>query len=82
MTARTLVFSSGTGQRQCLLRGLGLALLPRRAVREDVAAGRLVELDWPPAPAETMLLMISQAERWHSPLMRAFMALAHEMVAE
>lgn len=80
MATRPLVFSSGPGLLRCLRRGVGVALLPLRVVREDLAAGGLARLHWPPAPAETMLHMITHAEKWRSPLLERFLSMAREAI--
>jgi len=65
---------------RCLRRGHGLALLPRRVVADDLAAGRLAPVGWAHAPKETMVLMITHQGRWRSPLLREFMDLARESI--
>ncbi len=73
-----LIFSSGKGQRNCLLRGTGIALCPERVVARHLAEGKLVKLEWEPAPMETMIMMITHVEKWCSPPMERFMELARE----
>lgn len=45
---------------------------------DDIARGRLKRLNWPHAPAETMILMITHVEKWRSPLLEDFMDMARE----
>ena len=59
---------------------MGIALCPERSVAADLAAGRLVRVGWPHAPAETMILMLTHADKWRSPLLQAFMDLAREAI--
>lgn len=68
--------------RRCLRRGVGIALCPVRTVADDLAAGRLVRLDWPHAPEETMILMLTHSEKWRSPLLERFMAMAGEAIMQ
>lgn len=75
---RGVVFSSGRSQRNCLLRGLGIALLPDRVVQDDLRRSQLMRLHWDKAPEEAMLLTITHAEKWRSPLLREFMTMARE----
>jgi len=63
-----------------LKRGIGVAFCPLAAVRDDLAAGRLVRLHWPPGPDATTVFMIRHADKWCSPTVRRFMDLALEMV--
>ncbi|BBD09995.1 lysR family transcriptional regulator [Desulfovibrio ferrophilus] len=60
------------------MRGVGIALCPERVVADDIARGRLKRLNWPHAPAETMILMITHVEKWRSPLLEDFMDMARE----
>lgn len=79
---RSLVFSSGKGQRNCLRRGMGIALCPERVLERDFKSGKLVRLEWPPAPAETMIMMITHVDKWCSLPLERFMELAEEAVLQ
>ncbi len=77
-----LEFSSGAALRACLFSGLGLTVLPRSAITEDLAQGRLVVLPWSEGPLEVEVLMIWHRQRWLSPSLRAFMDLVRQALAE
>jgi hypothetical protein len=51
------------------------------AVREELADGRLVQIKWAGDPLATSVVMIWHAEKWCSPLLKHFMALAEEVMA-
>lgn len=59
-----------TSMVRCLKRGLGVALLPRIAVHEEVEAGQLVVLDWE-TPMQSGLLFLRHRDK---PLEGAFAA--------
>jgi len=79
--AAALEFSSVAALRGCLLAGLGVSILPEFAVREDLAAGRLAALAWTGEVLETALLMLRHRDKWLSPPLAAFMALARAGLA-
>ncbi len=57
--------------------GAGLALLPRLAVADELAAGTLVELPWPgPAQATVSLIALWRRRRVQPEALQAFLALA------
>jgi len=68
-------FSSAAALRGCVLGGLGVSILPWVAVADDIAAGRLVVLDWAEGELETAVLMIRHRDKWLSPPLAAFMEL-------
>jgi hypothetical protein len=47
-----------------------------------VAAGDLVKLKWGDPQNETPVIMIWHAEKWRSPLLKRFMALCEEIIAD
>lgn len=73
-----MVFSSGTGRYNSLIRGIGIALCPLATVHNALQAGRLVALDWQAAPNETTLLMVRHAEKWCSPLLSSFIDIVRQ----
>ncbi|HLO03018.1 MAG TPA: LysR family transcriptional regulator, partial [Symbiobacteriaceae bacterium] len=69
----SMVFTSIEAIKQCVMAGLGLAVLPRIACTDELAEGALVELDWagPPIDMETQVLY--HRDKWRSPAMTAFL---------
>ncbi|AOI90867.1 LysR family transcriptional regulator [Burkholderia pseudomultivorans] len=67
-----LKIDSAEALRRAALRGLGIAMLPSMLIREDIRAGRLVEImpDFA-APERSMSLLYLQ-ERQKSPKLRSF----------
>lgn len=73
-------FSSAAALRGCVMGGLGISLLPDRAVAADVAAGRLAVLDWAGGELETAVLMIRHRDKWLSPPLGAFLELVRALL--
>ena len=59
--------------KACLRQGLGMTVLPRVAVEEEIQQGTLAVVAWREIPQEAALLMIWYRQRWLSPVLRAFM---------
>lgn len=63
--------------KECTRCDLGIAILPKIAVKEELARGKLVELNWvgPSFPVKTQL--IYHHEKWITPALRAFLELCN-----
>jgi DNA-binding transcriptional LysR family regulator len=68
-----LELNSITAIKACVMQGLGLTVLPRIAVAEEIRRGTLSAVAWREGPKEAALLMIWYRQRWLSPILRAFM---------
>ena len=70
---RKIEFGSLEAIKQCLVAGLGLAILPQMAVAREVGQGALAALPWqgPPFPIVTQLCW--HKDKWQSPALRAFL---------
>lgn len=62
--------------KRCLAAGLGLSLLPRVAVRDELRQGRLTSLNLEQGEMEVAVLMVWHKDKWLSPGLRAFMEAA------
>lgn len=65
--------------RQCTICGLGAAILPKIAVKDDLERGKLIELDWAGPTFEVKTQLIYHREKWLTPAMRAFLDLCCSM---
>lgn len=61
--------------KQCVACGLGIAILPRIAVQEDLDRGKLVELRWSKLKLNVKTQLIHHRDKWLSPAMNAFLEL-------
>ena len=59
--------------KQCILKGLGVAMMPLVAVKKEIEQKEMVILSWPEEPLETAILMIRHKDKWISPALEAFM---------
>lgn len=66
--------------KQCVENGIGVAMMPRMALREEVAQKRLTILNWPEEKLETGILMIWHRDKWLSPHLQLFMNLVREEI--
>lgn len=75
-------YNSVEGIKQCLIRGVGLSVLPEVAVRREIETGQLAALPWGEGPLESGLLMIWHKDKWLSPALSAFMASARRTMSD
>ena len=66
--------------KKCVIKGLGLTVMPEIAVREEIAQKQLVILPFSEEFMETAVLMIWHKDKWVSPTLRAFMDISREMI--
>ena len=64
--------------KRCVMSDLGFTYLPRFAAREELEAGRLVELDAPISGVPFPALCARHKNRWVTPAMELFMRLLRE----
>jgi DNA-binding transcriptional LysR family regulator len=73
-------FSSVEAIKQCVIAGMGIALLPAMAVQPELANGSLIALNWQPE-LNIEVRLIWHREKWLSPVLRAFIELTREVLA-
>lgn len=67
--------------KQCVIRGIGVAMLPMMAVRQEIVEKKMVELPWPEEKLETAILMIRHKGKWLSPALQYFMDTIREALS-
>jgi len=67
--------------KRCASEGMGVAVLPRIAVEEELARHQLVPLSWPRDTIRVYSQMIRHSEKWQSSAHVAFWELAKNMLA-
>lgn len=77
---KTIKFSSVNSLRACLGKGIGFTLSPLSAIEKEVTLNQLVPLNWTDGPDEVSLMMIWHVDKWCSPVLKRFMAMAEEMI--
>ena len=76
--ATSLDFNSVEAVKQCLMAGLGFALMPTVAVRREVEAGALSILRSAEEPLEVAIIMVWHKDKWLSPTLDAFLETVKE----
>jgi DNA-binding transcriptional LysR family regulator len=72
--AETVIeYNSIEAIKQCVLRGLGITILPETALRSEIEQKRLAALPWSEGQLETAVLMIWHKDKWVSPALKCFM---------
>ena len=72
VTANTIMeFGSLEAIKHCVKSGLGISLLPKIVVDEDINRGELIKLNWTDTPIDIQALMLFHREKWLSPALSA-----------
>ncbi len=66
--------------KQCVLRGVGIAMFPKMAVAQELVIEKMTILPWPDTPLETAILMIWHRDKWLSPMLKVFMDKVREVM--
>lgn len=64
--------------KRCVMENLGFTYLPRAAAQEELASGKLVELEAPVSGVCYPLLSVRHKNRWVTPAMELFLQLLRE----
>jgi DNA-binding transcriptional LysR family regulator len=66
--------------KQCVMRGVGVTLMPDICVRTEIHEKKLSVLPWPEEKLETAILMIWHKDKWISPTLQIFMDTVREVI--
>lgn len=72
-------FSSVGAIKECTICGLGVAILPRIAIKDELERGKLVEIDWDGPLLDVKTKLIYHHEKWITPALRAFLELCNSI---
>lgn len=64
--------------KRCVMAGVGIAALPKIAVEEEVAQGRVAILPWTGCKFDIVTQLAWHKDKWMSPALRAFIAVTQE----
>jgi DNA-binding transcriptional LysR family regulator len=59
--------------KHCVMKGIGVTMIPMMAVAQEIAQNKLLVLPWSDENLETAILMIWHKDKWLSPTLLAFM---------
>lgn len=77
--ADVMEFNSVEAIKQCVIAGMGIAVLPRVTVAAPLMQGQLVALPWS-NPFEVFTQMVWHEDRWHSPVLKGFLDTSREVL--
>ena len=66
--------------KQCILKGLGVAMIPLVAIKNEIAQKEMTIFSWPEEILETAILMIWHKDKWISPTLQAFMNTVNDVM--
>ncbi|MEK3727245.1 MULTISPECIES: LysR family transcriptional regulator [Lysinibacillus] len=75
-----LEFNSVEAIKQCTMAGLGIALLPKMALKGEMERGELIPLPWDLSEIQFATQMLWHQEKWISPSIKAFTDLARNLL--
>lgn len=73
-----LEFTSIETIKKCVIKGLGLTILPKNSVQKEIQKNRLIKLDWK-SDVETSVLMIWHKDKRISDTLHAFMEIIRKL---
>ncbi|GKU84135.1 LysR family transcriptional regulator [Niallia sp. NCCP-28] len=71
-------FSSIEAIKQCVIAGLGVALLPEMVVKKDIKEGRMKEIHWETSPSSIFTQIAWHKDKWVTPPLEAFINLTRK----
>lgn len=71
-------FGSIEAIKQCVIAGLGIAVLPEMAVEADIRSGKMKELAWINNLSPVYTQIAWHKDKWMTPPLRAFVELTHD----
>ncbi|MCP4344018.1 MAG: LysR family transcriptional regulator [Desulfobacterales bacterium] len=66
--------------KHCVIKGIGVAMMPVIAVKQEIEQKKLVVLPWSEENLETAILMIWHKDKWISPMLQGFMDTVREVM--
>jgi DNA-binding transcriptional LysR family regulator len=66
--------------KHCVIKGIGVTMIPMMAVAQEISQNKLTVLRWSEEKLETGILMIWHKDKWLSPTLLAFMDTVKEVM--
>lgn len=79
-TGSIMELSSVGAIKECTICGLGISILPQIAIKDELARGKLVKLDWAGPSFAVKTQLIYHHEKWLTPALRAFLELCNDSI--
>ena len=71
-------FAGIEGIKQCVMAGLGIAVLPEMTVSQEIARGQLVPLAWQGPDFQVITQVAWHKDKWISPALKAFLEITRK----
>ena len=68
--------------KQCVIKGVGVTMIPMMSVVREIEQKKLVVLPWAVERFETAILMIWHRDKWLSPTLQAFMDTVRKVIKD
>jgi DNA-binding transcriptional LysR family regulator len=78
--AMVLEFHSIEVIKQCVMSGMGVAVLPAIDVAREVQSGRIAVLSWAGPELQVVTQIVRHKDKWLSPALQAFLMITHEVL--
>jgi DNA-binding transcriptional LysR family regulator len=78
--AMILEFHSIEVIKQCVMSGMGVAVLPAIDVAREAQAGRIAVLSWAGPELQVVTQMVRHKDKWLSPALQAFLAMTRDVL--
>ncbi|MBP3041050.1 LysR family transcriptional regulator [Bacillaceae bacterium Marseille-Q3522] len=75
-------FAGVEAMKQCVIAGLGIAVLPEMTVKKEVEEGTIKVLPWQESQLYVHAHLVRHKDKWLSPALAAFMELTREFLKE
>ncbi|RYD03322.1 hypothetical protein N752_21050 [Desulforamulus aquiferis] len=75
----TMEFNSIQAIKQFTMSGLGITLLPKTAVEQELANKQLIEISWFGSDFNFWTQMVYHKDKWLSPVMKSFINLTLQL---
>ncbi|MCU6602231.1 LysR family transcriptional regulator [Peribacillus frigoritolerans] len=72
-------FSSIEAIKQCVIAGLGIALLPEMVVKKDIKEGRMKEIPWKDSTSSLFTQIAWHKDKWMTPPLEAFINITRKI---
>ncbi len=80
-TASKMEFNSVEAVKQCVIKGIGITIIPELSVRDEIEGGKLTILPLKDEILETSVSMIWHKNKWLSPTLTEFMDCARKAIS-
>jgi len=80
--SRSLEFASVEAIKHCAKARMGIAVLPQMVVKDDLENQTLVLVPWPNPQLNVYTQLVRRKEKWFSPAMQAFWAVAVDVLVK